>query len=44
MVDRHIVNQTRSVIDMTQNLRFEKTVLLGTAAMALFLFIVQGLS
>lgn len=44
MVRRDIVNQATSVIDMTKELRFEKTVLLGTAAMGLFLFIAQGLS
>jgi hypothetical protein len=31
-------------MDMIKDLKFEKTVLLGTAAMALFLFIAQGLS
>jgi len=44
MVEGDIIVQTTIVIDMTKNLKFEKTVLLGTAAMALFLFIVQGLS
>jgi len=44
MLGRDIVNQTMNVIDMTKELRFEKTVLLGTAAMALFLFVAQGLS
>lgn len=43
MVKRDSVIQTTYVIDMTRELRFEKTVLLGTAAMALFLFIAQGI-
>jgi len=29
---------------MTKNLRFEKTILIGTAAVALFIWIAQGLS
>jgi len=37
MVEGDIIVQTTIVIDMTKNLKFEKTVLLGTAAMALFL-------
>lgn len=32
------------VNDMTQELKFEKTVLIGTALMALFLFIAQGMA
>jgi hypothetical protein len=32
------------VTDMTQELKFEKTVLIGTALMALFLFVAQGMA
>lgn len=31
------------VMIMTRELKFEKTVLIGTALMALFLFVAQGL-
>lgn len=32
------------VTDMTQDLKFEKTVLIGTALMALFLYVAQGMA
>ena len=44
MIESNIINQTINVIDMSKNLKFEKTILLGTAAMALFLFVAKGLS
>lgn len=31
------------VTDMTQDLKFEKVVLIGTAIMAVFLFVAQGI-
>lgn len=44
MVGSDIFTQATRVIDMTQKLGFEKTVLVGTAAMALFLYIAQGVA
>lgn len=44
MVGQNIVSRTTRVTDMTQDLGFEKAVLIGTAIMALFLFIAHGLT
>lgn len=42
MVRNDKFTQATRVIDMTQDLKFEKAVLIATTAMALFLFVAQS--